>query len=99
MIVLHVQLLTQEGKFGELEQLLLEMARSSRAESRCLWYHIYRDLEEPRKFSVVEAYEDERALAHHLETAHIGKYRESLPRLVQEREVSKWFTAEYETLA
>lgn len=97
--MLHVQLLTQEGQFGELEQLLLEMAESSRAESGCLWYHIYRDLEEPRRFSVVEAYEDDRALAHHLETAHIGKYRESLPRLVQEREVSKWLIADHETLA
>ena len=98
MIALHVRLHASEGHAPEIEQLLLDLAEGSRSEPGNISYHIYRDLEEGKTFSVVEEYRDEDAFANHLATEHIAMYRSRLPLLVDGREVQKWHVVEDEKL-
>lgn len=60
----------REDTADEVARLLPELAAASRTEPASLDYVITRDLEDPRKFIIVETYTDEDGLAAHRATDH-----------------------------
>ncbi len=59
----------------ELKALLGTMVQASRVEDGCLLYNIYQLEDKPTTFVVVEAWEDEKALDGHKNSAHYLHYK------------------------
>jgi quinol monooxygenase YgiN len=58
---------------GAVEQVLVlaaQLRRQSLAEEGCLGYEVYRNVETPASFVLVERYRDEAALEVHRQSAH-----------------------------
>jgi len=57
---------------AELERLLRGLIAPTRKEAGCRQYTLWRHREDPTRFTFVERWESEAALAAHLETPHIA---------------------------
>ncbi len=51
------------------------MVEASKAENGCLLYDIFQVKETPKKFIVVESWENEKALDGHKQSAHYNHYK------------------------
>jgi quinol monooxygenase YgiN len=55
-------------------RLALEVAEATRAESGCLSYRFYADLEDPGRFFIFEEWRDAAALDAHFATPHMATF-------------------------
>jgi quinol monooxygenase YgiN len=71
------------GEEGEVQRVLLQLAKATRAEPGCLAYVVHRSHEEPSRFQIYELYVDEDAFQHHLESEHFRTLalEDGIPRL------------------
>jgi quinol monooxygenase YgiN len=84
MFCLNVWLTAKsDDDVSEVESLLAEMGRLSRAEPGCLRYEVYHSTTDPRRFLLVEHWSDEPAWqAHRLAPAYLQIYQPRvLPRV------------------
>ena len=72
-VVLVARWVANEGEEERVLAILEELAPASRSEPGCLRYHPCRDREDPRRFLIFEAYEDEDALRAHSESEHFQR--------------------------
>ena len=82
MIVIAGTTAVKPERREEAMRAALAMARATRAESGCLAYRFYADLEDPNTFFVFESWETEEALARHFQTEHMQQFRQRLPALL-----------------
>jgi len=64
--------------------------RCRQEEKNCYIYVLDRAQDNPDKFLVYEAYEDEDALKYHISTPYFQAYRKATADLVKSREVMRW---------
>jgi len=64
-IVLAVTWVAKEGEADAAAEFLRRMIPLSRAEPGCLQYDVYRDLNDPNRFVLLESYVDDAALEAH----------------------------------
>jgi quinol monooxygenase YgiN len=74
-ITKKVTFIAKEGHTNQLKTLLESMVLPSRAEKGCLKYNIYQIENEPARFIVIEAWEDEEALEGHKNSKHYKHYK------------------------
>jgi len=72
-VVLVARWVAKEGEEERVFAILEELAPASRAEPGCLQYHPCRDREDPRRFLIFEAYENDDALRAHGESEHFQR--------------------------
>ncbi len=83
MLVAITTVKIRQGKTGEFEAVLKEVAAKSEAlEPGCLSYQGFRRQEDPHTFIVVEQYRDRAALEAHGATAHFRSAMAAFPDLV-----------------
>ena len=63
-------------------QTALKMAQATQAETGCITYKFYADLEDATTFFIFEAWESEEALTQHFQTEHMAEFRQHLPGLL-----------------
>ncbi|WP_375723388.1 antibiotic biosynthesis monooxygenase [Arcobacter sp. KX21116] len=74
-IIKKVTFIAKDDSIKEMKDLLKTMVEPSKNEKGCLSYEIYQLKENPAKFVVVEAWEDEEALEGHKTTEHYKYYK------------------------
>lgn len=74
-ITKKVTFVAKEGHIAPLKALLEAMVQPSRAEKGCLKYNIYQIESDPKRFIVIEAWEDEAALEGHKHSKHYQHYK------------------------
>ena len=94
MIIITVEVNVKPEYREEAIPVALQMAQASQAESGCLAYQFYTDLQDPNKFFLFELWETEEALADHGETAHMAEFRQQLPKLLASELSVKRYQAE-----
>lgn len=52
---------------------------ATRAEPGCLWFDWFQSLEDPQEYVLVEAFRDQEAGAHHVQSAHFRQAQRDLP--------------------
>jgi quinol monooxygenase YgiN len=67
-------LAAREGRLGELEALLTDLAVASRAEPGNLRWDVWRDQADPTRFVLDELYIDNAAVAAHRASPHFAAY-------------------------
>lgn len=82
MLVVIARVNAQPDKSDALAELLAPLAAASRADSGCLSYAFYRDLEDPSSFCSVETWTTRAELDAHLTAPHTAALLEQLPALV-----------------
>ncbi|NNN12047.1 MAG: antibiotic biosynthesis monooxygenase [Acidimicrobiaceae bacterium] len=88
MITVIARWVADEGKDGELESLLGQLAVASRSEKGCIAYQPLRHKEEKNVFAICEQYVDEDAFEDHKNSSHFQELviARALP-LLAERQV------------
>ena len=97
MIVLTAVYLTRPEETEEILVDLAEMrARVSADEPGCLTYRVHRQLDEPHRLMIYEAYRDEDSLNAHRNTAHFRTIvmERIVPRLLS-RERTLWVSDDF----
>ena len=61
------------GKADALGRVLTDLIAPSRAEHGCKLYEPFADVENPNKFTVIEAWDTREQWLEHLQTAHVAK--------------------------
>jgi quinol monooxygenase YgiN len=74
-ITKKVTFIAKEGHTKQLHTLLEAMVIPSRQEEGCLKYNIYQIESDPKRFIVIEAWEDEDALEGHKNSKHYKHYK------------------------
>src|SRR6478735_3234152 len=69
-VVLSVNWRAQEGKEGEVADILSRLAPASRAEPGVIAFIVHRSPEDPRAFYLYEQYRDAAAMQAHFDSAH-----------------------------
>jgi (4S)-4-hydroxy-5-phosphonooxypentane-2,3-dione isomerase len=91
MIVLSVILNITEGQGDKFAAEWKKSALVARKEERgCIVYFLDRSVDNPDKFLVYEAYEDEEALKYHISRPNFLAYRKATADIVKSREVMRW---------
>jgi len=63
-------------------QIAKKMAQATQAETGCIGYKFYADLEDETTFFIFEAWETEEVLAQHFQTEHMAEFQQHLPNLL-----------------
>lgn len=74
-ITKQVTFIAKDGCEEEMKALLKTMVEASKAEKGCLLYEIFQLKQEPKKFVVIESWEDESALDGHKASDHYKHYK------------------------
>ena len=91
MLVLSVILNIAEGQGDKFAAEWEKSARVARKEEKgCLMYVLDRSLDNPDKFLVYEAYENEEALKYHVSRPNFLAYRQATADIVKSREAMRW---------
>jgi quinol monooxygenase YgiN len=78
----------QAGAVEQVLALAAQLRRESLAEEGCLGYEVYRNVEAPASFVLVERYRDQAALDAHRESAHYQRLVvEGIRPWLEERQV------------
>jgi quinol monooxygenase YgiN len=80
-----VRFRAREGADGRMAEALGTVARATRGEPANLCFDVYRSVEDPRDFTLVERYVDAQGLEAHRATPHYAKAMSLLPDLIEER--------------
>jgi quinol monooxygenase YgiN len=70
MLTVVARYVVGEGHGATVARLLRKNARASRAESGCLEFSVYREIDDPRAFLLYERYTGEDAFQAHRRTPH-----------------------------
>jgi len=65
-------------------EIVDDFTRSTRAEEGCMWFEWARNVRDPTEYFVVEAFRDEEAGVHHVQSEHFKKAQETLPPYLAE---------------
>lgn len=74
-ITKKVTFIAKDDHIDQLKTLLESMVMPSRASKGCLKYNIYQIQNDPKRFIVIEAWEDEAALEGHKASKHYKHYK------------------------
>ncbi len=67
----------------DLKQVLAALVEPSLKEEGCHHYELWQDLEDPRRFTFIEVWDDHDALETHAQSDHIAAMVEKLPGLIE----------------
>jgi quinol monooxygenase YgiN len=77
------------GADDRMAEALGTVARATRDEPANLGFDVYRSIEDPRDFTLVERYVDAAGLEAHQRTPHFETAMSVLPDLIEERSVTE----------
>ncbi len=82
MYLVIAQTVARPERRQDLANLLTQIAAASRQEPGCLSYHFTSDIEDEMKFSSIEVWDDESALAAHLAAPELAEALGTIADLV-----------------
>ncbi len=74
-ITKQVTFIAKEDRVQEMKDMLKTMVEPSKNEKGCILYDIFQQKENPRKFVVIESWENEEALEGHKNSEHYKYYK------------------------
>jgi quinol monooxygenase YgiN len=93
MLIVHVQVKVKPECIDAFRAATIENANSSINEPGIARFDFVQQRDDPARFVLVEAYQDENAPAAHKETAHYAKWRDSVAPMMAEPRTSVKFNA------
>lgn len=91
MICIAVNYVVQAGQEDAAIALFRQVSEESNREPGCRAYQVHRSADDPRRFFLYEAYDDEEALSHHMSSEHFRKIAvEQLRPLLESHELGKY---------
>ena len=82
MIVIAGSVAVRAERRDDAVRAARQMAEATRAETGCVAYRFYADLEDPNVFFIFEEWETADALARHFQTEHMATFQKQLPGLL-----------------
>ncbi|MEO1009938.1 MAG: antibiotic biosynthesis monooxygenase [Bacteroidota bacterium] len=77
-----VELVAQEGKYGDMKRILEDLARDTRKESGVLEYFFIEDQTKPNTMLSIERWENVEEEAQHWETPHLKNALEKVTQIL-----------------
>ncbi len=91
MYIVHVHVHVKPEFIGQFREATLENARNSLREPGIARFDILQDSDDPSRFLLVEVYRTPDDPAHHKETAHYQKWRDTVADMMAEPRTSVKF--------
>lgn len=88
MLVVLVQCVVKPERVEAFKAASIENARQSVQEPGIARFDVIQQLEDPKRFVLVEAYRTAEAPAQHKETAHYQKWRDTVAEMMEEPRAS-----------
>jgi autoinducer 2-degrading protein len=92
MLVVHVHIHVRPESVQAFRDATIENARNSIQEAGIARFDVMQQTEDPTRFVLVEAYQDEAATRAHKETPHYAKWRDTVAPMMAEMRTSVKFT-------
>lgn len=86
----HIQI--QPAKRAKAIAIAQQMSAASETEAGCRTYRFWADLADPNTFFLFEEWENQDALDHHFQTAHMAAFQQQLPDLLAAAPVVRKYT-------
>lgn len=78
-VVVVAVVTAKDGMRGQVEELAREvLIPATHAEEGCVLFALHRDARDPARLVIVERWRDADALGAHMQTAHLGSFREQV---------------------
>lgn len=74
MIIINVLLDVKADKRKEFLGFMADMVEKSRAESGCIFYTLFEEVEAENQFAIIEKWQDQKAVDQHNETMHFQSF-------------------------
>jgi (4S)-4-hydroxy-5-phosphonooxypentane-2,3-dione isomerase len=91
MFVMHINIKVKNEFVEEFKQVCIENAKNSVKEKGIRRFDVLQQSDEPTRFLLVEAYDDESGIEAHRKTAHYNKWRTEAERMVEGERVRTKF--------
>jgi quinol monooxygenase YgiN len=85
MIFIVARFRIRPDKLGEWEQVREAHTRGARSEEGCLFFDYARNVDDPHEYFCVEAFGDDDAAVHHVNTQAFRDFVERMPDIVSHR--------------
>ena len=92
MLIVHVHIHVKPESVQAFRDATIENARNSIQEAGIARFDVMQQTEDPTRFVLVEAYQDEAATRAHKETPHYAKWRDTVAPMMAEMRTSVKFT-------
>ncbi|MEN6385826.1 MAG: antibiotic biosynthesis monooxygenase [Phycisphaerales bacterium] len=92
MFVLHINVKVKHEFIEEFKQICIDNAKNSVKESKIRRFDFLQQADDPTRFLLVEAYDDESGIEAHKKTAHYNKWRAEAERMVDGERMRTKFT-------
>ena len=93
MLILQVQIHVKPGCLDAFRAATIENARNSALEPGVARFDFLQSADDPTRFSLVEVYRSEDAVAQHKLTAHYAAWVEAVKDLLAEPRTRQWFSS------
>jgi len=90
MLIVHVHVHVKPESVEAFKQACVENARESVKEPGIARFDVVQQADDPTRFVLVEAYRTVDAPAKHKETAHYGKWRDTVASMMAAHEREVW---------
>lgn len=91
MFIMHIYIKVKQEFIEEFKQVCTENARNSIKEPLIKRFDVLQQADDPTRFILVEAYENESGVDAHKKTAHYNKWKTEAERMIEgERTRSKY---------
>jgi quinol monooxygenase YgiN len=95
MLIVHVHVHVKPDAIEAFRKATLANAAASLGEPGVVRFDVIQELDDPKRFVLIEVYRDEQAPARHKETAHYAQWRDAVAELMAEPRASKKYRAEF----
>jgi quinol monooxygenase YgiN len=92
MIIVHVHIHVKPDSVDAFRQATIDNARNSLHEAGIARFDFVQQADDPTRFVLVEVYRNEEATAHHKETAHYQRWRDTVADMMAEPRSSVRYT-------
>lgn len=65
-------------------EIVHDFTQATRSEPGCLWFEWSRRIDDPAEYVLIEAFRDNEAAAHHVQSPHFRAAQESMPPYLDE---------------
>jgi (4S)-4-hydroxy-5-phosphonooxypentane-2,3-dione isomerase len=88
MLIVHVHIHVRPESVQAFQDATIENARNSILEAGIARFDVVQEIEDPTRFVLVEAYQDEAATKAHKVTPHYAKWRDTVAPMMAEMRTS-----------
>ncbi|MDH4198612.1 MAG: antibiotic biosynthesis monooxygenase [Candidatus Aminicenantes bacterium] len=84
MLIIHVHIHVKPEDVEAFSRVTIENARNGIGEPGIVRFEVLQQIDDPKRFLLVQAYRDEDVAVRHQETAHYARWRDMVAELMAE---------------